>query len=244
MLVQYILLLLFSANVFGKEILLANNSAILVTKIGGLNAQGIFAGIVLIILGFTFTFCGRKLVKVLVFISGFAFTVIFVLVIAYRIRAPQPGENARALIYLIIAIITGFLGGGFAVWSYKFGLFVVGALGGFAVSSYIIAWSGKSLFADNWIRFVFILVFCIIGGFLVVFFERPAMIFCTSIYGSYALFVGIDCFARVGFKELVFSILHNVQAPTKTSPAVYGFLAGTILVSAIGMLFQFKTTKA
>ncbi|PWA00756.1 hypothetical protein BB558_003222 [Smittium angustum] len=205
-----------------------------IAKNGSLTASGITAGIILIVLGTMFLFFGRKLIKITIFFGGFFLFGIVFLVIAYKIRAPLDGENVRAIIYLAIAIVVGLIGGALTLWLYKLGLFILGGLGGFALAAYIMNWSSIGLFNQNWARIVFICAFVIIGGLLVLFFERPVTIISTSIYGSYALFVGIDCFARTGFKESIASVLSKTTNPVKNTAAIYGMLAGTIVLAIIG----------
>ncbi|PVU85593.1 hypothetical protein BB559_006928 [Furculomyces boomerangus] len=219
------------------------DASIDIAKNGSLTASGITAGVILIVLGTMFLFFGRKLVKITIFFGGFFLFGILFLIVAYRIRAPLDGENTRAMIYLVVAIVVGLIGGALALWLFKLGLFILGGLGGFALAAYIMNWSSTGLFSQNWVRIVFIVAFVIVGGLLVLFFERPAIIISTSIYGSYALFVGIDCFAKTGFKESVASALSKTVNPVKNTLSVYGMLAGTIVLAIIGALVQFKTTK-
>ncbi|PWA01190.1 hypothetical protein BB558_002722 [Smittium angustum] len=220
-----------------------DDASIDITNNGGISASGITAGVILIVLGTIFLFFGRKLIKITIFFGGFFFVGILFLTIAYVIRAPLDGENTRAIIYLVVAIAVGLIGGAFALWLYKLGLFILGCLGGFALAAYIMNWSSSGLFSQNWVRIVFIVVFVIIGGLLVIFFERPVTIISTSIYGSYALFVGIDCFAKTGFKESIASVLSKTTNPVKNTATIYGMLAGTIVLAIIGASFQFMVFK-
>ncbi|PVU85099.1 hypothetical protein BB559_007215, partial [Furculomyces boomerangus] len=189
-----------------------------IPKIGGLTTGGIIAGVVLVVLGTIFLFFGKKLIKVTIFLGDFFLVGVVFLVIAYKIRAPLDGENTRSVTYLVVAIVVGLIGGALTLWLYKTNLLIIGGLGGFAVAAYIMSWSSTGLFSQIWVRVVFIVASVIVGGLLVLFLERPAIIISTSIYGSYALFVGIDCFARTGFKESIASVLVKLQIPSKTLP--------------------------
>ncbi|OMJ16876.1 hypothetical protein AYI70_g6320, partial [Smittium culicis] len=146
---------------------------------GTITASGIVPGIVLLIISIMFTFFGR----------------IIVLYVEYKIRAPNDGENTRAIIYFIVAMLCGVLGGVLCLFLYRVGVFLIGVLGGFALANFILTFSATGVFNQNYARIIFIVVFCIIGGVLTLFMERPAIIASSSVYGSYITFVGIDCFA-------------------------------------------------
>ncbi|OMJ28178.1 hypothetical protein AYI69_g2351 [Smittium culicis] len=162
----------------------------------------------------------------------------------YNIRAPGDNENTRALIYLIVAIVLGLIGGTVCLFFFKLGLFIVGVLGGFALASFIMTWSPNGIFNDNWANILFISVISVVVGVLILFFERPIMIVSTSTFGSYATFVGIDCFARTGFMETASLVLQNENNISSHSAKVYGMLAGTIILAIIGIFYQFKYTKS
>ncbi|PVZ97050.1 hypothetical protein BB558_007018 [Smittium angustum] len=220
-----------------------NYANIDITKNGSLTASGITAGVILMILGTIFLFYGRKLVKITIFFGGFFFLSIFCLVLTYWIRAPLNGENTRALIYVVLSIVLGLLGGALALWLYKINLLIIGVLGGFSLAVYIMNWSSTGFFSNNWAKIIFIIAFMIVGGLLVVFLERPAIIGSTSTYGSYSIFVGIDCFTRTGFKESIISVFRKTTNPVKNTPSMYGMLVGTIIFAIIGATIQFKITS-
>ncbi|PVU85966.1 hypothetical protein BB559_006727, partial [Furculomyces boomerangus] len=210
---------------------------------GGLTTGGIIAGVVLVVLGTIFLFFGKKLIKVTIFLGGFFLVGVVFLVIAYKIRAPLDGENTRELIYLVVAIVLGLIGGTLALWLYKTNLLIIGGLGGFAVAAYIMSWSSTGLFSQIWVRVVFIVAFVIVGGLLVVYLKRPAIIISTSSYGPYSLFVGIDFFAKTGYKECITNILSEAKSPVKNTTAIYVMLVGAIIFAVIGAIIQFKTTS-
>ncbi|OMJ21069.1 hypothetical protein AYI70_g3698 [Smittium culicis] len=210
---------------------------------GTITASGIVPGIILLIIGIMFTFFGRKLVKAMIFLAGFCFVGIIVLYVEYKIRAPNDGENTRAIIYFIVAMLCGVLGGVLCLFLYRVGVFLIGVLGGFALANFILTFSATGVFNQNYARIIFIVVFCIIGGVLTLFMERPAIIASSSVYGSYITFVGIDCFAKTGFKESILLIAQGYQSIKGRSSSVYGMLAGTVILAIIGMIVQFRTTK-
>ncbi|OLY84839.1 hypothetical protein AYI68_g994 [Smittium mucronatum] len=233
---------LFSALTNAQNISINGSNDIIFSK-GTVDASGIVAGIILIVFGFIFTFFGRKLVKVLIFLAGVCFVGIFVLYAEYKIRAPQDGESTRTLIYFIVALAIGCIGGFVCLFLYKVGIFLVGALGGFALANFILTFSSSGIFSQTYARIIFIVVLAAIGGVITLFIERPAIIIGSSAYGSYISFVGIDCFARTGFKESILLVVYGSQSIKGRPAGVYGMLAGTVVLAIMGMLVQFKTTK-
>ncbi|KAJ2818918.1 hypothetical protein GGI24_004951, partial [Coemansia furcata] len=161
----------------------------------------------------------------------------------YKIRAPQDDEKGRQLWYLGIAAICGLLGGALLLFLYKVGLALVGALGGFALASWILAMKSGGLIHSDVGRILFIVAFVIVGMAVVFFIERPAIIVASAIWGSYALFVGIDCFARTGFQYTALAFLNAPGAVYETSPKVYAMIAGMAVCACLGIVTQFLTTR-
>ncbi|KAJ1999384.1 hypothetical protein GGI04_004588 [Coemansia thaxteri] len=209
---------------------------------GALVASGIIAGIALIVIGFFFNYFGYRLVKVLVFLAGFCVVGGLVLYAEYKIRAPHEDEKGRQVWYLGIAAICGLLGGALMLFLYKVGLALVGALGGFALASWILGMKSGGLIHSDVGRILFIVGFVLAGIIVVFFVERPAIIVASSIWGSYALFVGIDCFARTGFQYTALAFLNAPGAVYETSPKVYAMIAGMAVSACLGIAAQFWLT--
>ncbi|KAJ2063725.1 hypothetical protein GGI17_001511 [Coemansia sp. S146] len=220
-----------------------DDGSLALSKHGALIASGIIAGIALILIGFFFNFFGYKLVKVLIFLAGFCVVGGLVLYAEYKIRAPQEDEKGRQLWYLGVAAICGLLGGALLLFLYKVGLALVGALGGFALASWILAMKSGGLIHSDVGRILFIVAFVLVGMAVVFFIERPAIIVASAIWGSYALFVGIDCFARTGFQYTALAFLNAPGAVYETSPKVYAMIAGMAVCACLGIVTQFWTTR-
>ncbi|KAJ2159177.1 hypothetical protein GGF46_003224 [Coemansia sp. RSA 552] len=170
-----------------KHVSTEDGGGLALTDNGALVASGIVAGIVLIVLGLFFNFFGYKLVKVLVFLAGFCVVGGLVLYAEYKIRPPRDDEKGRQLWYLIIAAIFGVLAGGLMLFLYKVGIALVGALGGFALASWILSMKSGGLIASDVGRILFIVGFIVAGMIAALFLQRPAIIVASSIWGSYML---------------------------------------------------------
>ncbi|PIA16546.1 hypothetical protein COEREDRAFT_8334 [Coemansia reversa NRRL 1564] len=210
---------------------------------GALVASGIVAGIVLIVIGFFFNYFGYRLVKVLIFLAGFCVVGGLVLYAEYSIRAPLEDEKGRQLWYLAIAAILGVVAGGILLFLYKVGVAFVGALGGFALASWILSMRSGGVIHSDIGRILFIVGLVIVGIVAALFLQRPAIIVASSIWGSYMLFVGIDCFARTGFQFTALTFLNTPGAVYEASPKVYAMIACMALSALLGILMQFRLTR-
>ncbi|KAI9506057.1 hypothetical protein GGI25_004414 [Coemansia spiralis] len=213
------------------------------TNHGALVASGIVAGIVLIIIGFFCNYLGYKLVKVLIFLAGFCVVGGLVLYAEYKIRSPHEDEKGRQVWYLAIAAVLGAIAGFILLFLYKVGVALIGALGGFALSTWILAMKSGGLIHSDVGRILFIVACIIIGMVVALFIQRPAIIVASSIWGSYALFVGIDCFARTGFQYTALAFLNTPGATYETSPKVYAMIACMAVSACLGIFVQFWTTR-
>ncbi|KAJ2787839.1 hypothetical protein GGI15_000408 [Coemansia interrupta] len=206
---------------------------------GGLVASGIIAGIALIVIGFICNYFGYKFVRVLIFLAGFCVVGGLVLYAEYKIRAPREDEKGRQVWYLAIAAVFGLIGGGISMFLFKVGVALVGALGGFALATWILSMKSGGLIHSDVGRILFIVAMIIVGMLAALFLQTPAIVVSSSIWGSYALFVGIDCFARTGFQNTALDFLNTPGAVYETSPKVYAMIACMAVSAILGIIVQF-----
>ncbi|KAJ2295118.1 hypothetical protein IWW55_005550 [Coemansia sp. RSA 2706] len=241
-----VLLCLFTATAAAAENVKqvgTEDGGLALTDSGALVASGIVAGIALIAIGFFFNYFGYRLVKVLVFLAGFCVVGGLVLYAEYKIRPPHDDEHGRQLWYLGIAAILGALGGGLMLFLFKVGVALVGALGGFALASWILAMRSGGVIHSDVGRVLFIVALVVAGMVAALFLQRPAIIVASSVWGSYMLFVGIDCFARTGFQYTALAFLNTPGAAYITSPKVYAMIACMALSALLGVVAQFRLTR-
>ncbi|KAJ2455684.1 hypothetical protein EV183_000531 [Coemansia sp. RSA 2336] len=210
---------------------------------GALVASGIVAGVVLIVVGLFFNFFGYRLVKVLIFLAGFCVVGGLVLYAEYKIRAPLEDEKGRQLWYLAIAAILGAVAGGILLFVYKVGVAFVGALGGFALASWILGMQSGGVIHSDVGRALFIAAFVVVGMIAALVLQRPALIIASAIWGSYILFVGIDCFVHTGFQNTALAFLNTPGAVYVTSPKVYAMIGCMALSAVLGIVAQFRLTR-
>ncbi|KAJ1819505.1 hypothetical protein LPJ75_001182 [Coemansia sp. RSA 2598] len=235
------LLMLFLGTVAADtvESVTTSDGSLSLNSNGSIVAGGIIAGIALIIIGFFFNYFGFKLAKVLVFLAGFCVVGGLVLYAEYKIRTPREDEKGRQVWYLAIAAVFGILGGLLSLFLFNVGIALVGALGGFALASWILAMKSGGLIHSDAGRIIFIVAMIIVGMLAALFLKNPAIIVLSSIWGSYALFVGIDCFARTGFQYTALNFLNTPGAVYETSPKVYAMIACMAVSAVLGIIFQF-----
>ncbi|PVU94386.1 hypothetical protein BB561_002581 [Smittium simulii] len=241
MLQKQLLLCLFS---LAAALAQTDDTKIKFNENGSIEASGAVAGAVLIVVGLLFTFFGRKLIKVIIFLSGWAFVAALSLTVMYKVRAPTDTEEKRALIYLICSMALGLIGGIVAVALYKVGLFLVGALGGFAIGSYILTWSSVGIFKEKWAQITFVCVLALLAGIIILVIEKPVVIMLTSLQGSYSFFVGVDCFTKTGFKDAMVSVFSDLNRIDDINKKIYIMLGGTALFALIGIIVQFSTNRS
>ncbi|PVV05471.1 hypothetical protein BB560_000003 [Smittium megazygosporum] len=238
-LLSFFFLLLSATGVMGFDFKTSNISI----DQDGINASGIVAGIILIGIGLVISFLGTKVVKALVFCTGVLLGWMVTMIVLYKIRAPTDTENTRILIYVIGSVVVGIIFGVLAIIFFKVGVFFVGAASGLALGAFILTWSGEGIFHQEWLRIVFLVIFAVIGGVLIVFLEKPIIIIGSSILGAYITFIGIDCFARTGYKDIVANIFRGVTVDIGRDAKVYAMLGGTIAFALVSMFVQFRLSR-
>ncbi|ORX65474.1 hypothetical protein K493DRAFT_312959, partial [Basidiobolus meristosporus CBS 931.73] len=208
------------------------------------STQKIIAGVLLIAIGFAFCFFGRRLVKVTIFLGGFVFFTGLALVVCANISPIETNNATKSWIYLAVSIVAGLVGGYLLICLFQVGLAIVGGLGGFALSMIILSLKDNMIIASNTGRIIFVVVFVVIGAVSILFMEKHILIWASSISGSYTMVVGVDVFVKTGLYyslNLFFRGQHGVFYHTDAK--VYAMLASVILISGIGALFQYRTTR-
>jgi hypothetical protein len=200
-----------------------------------------------IIGGLFLAFAGYRLFKATLFLVGFIAFADIAYWILVRVE-PQTGYANRNLMMLLVPIGAGIIGGLIAFKLFKFGLSLIGALGGATLAIIILSMKNNSLIETDTGRILFVLGMALIGGILIHFVERPAIIVSTSLLGSFTTFVGIDSIAKTGFAHTVQLFLFGgVQLSSlntyTASGGVIGMIVGTLILTAISAASQFQINK-
>ena len=199
--------------------------------------QGVFS----IILGTFLSFFGTKLFKYALFFAGYlVFSMItYFILITFRVN--------NNLVLILVPFVVGTIGGLIAWKLWKFGVSVIGFLGGAFLAVLILGLKTGGVIESVIGKLIFVVVFGIVGAIVIQLFERPALIVSTSFAGSYLVFFGIDLFVRTGFSNsynsIVLQITNGQSATYELSGSVIGMLVGVVLMTLIGCLAQYRMNQ-
>jgi hypothetical protein len=163
-----------------------------------LTASAIASGVICLVFGLLLLFAGYRLLKPMLFLAGlYVFTILgFAILTKAEPAAGYPNSDA-VLFWGSIAI--GVLGGILSLVLLQFGLTMLGALAGFCLAVFILSLKSGGLIESSGGRIALIVCLCLLGAILIHFFEKPLIIVCSSMAGSYSIVYGIDTFAKVGY---------------------------------------------
>lgn len=196
-------------------------------------------GTLLIVAGVFFTFLGRKLFQVAVFVVGMVITVFAILILFYTTFLNDNTESWVGWTVLAFSILIGCgIGFLFTKLVRPAGAILAG-WGGFMLGllineAWLANYGSQAVF---WCVCIGVALVCAIPGFIL--FNQAIMI-STSFIGSYFIMRGISLFAG-GFPpamELVAEVKSG--AITSVEPAFWGYVAGIVVVTILGSVVQFK----
>ncbi|KAJ3082810.1 hypothetical protein HK102_001450, partial [Quaeritorhiza haematococci] len=208
-----------------------------------INVGSVVVAVILIATGALLVFFGHKLFKPVLFIAGFYFFSLLAFVILRGMQSNGVNFGERAgLIFLIVALVAGLLGGFLFMILWRLGLSAIGGLLGFTLAVFILSLINGGTISSGVGRSIFIAVFVIIGAIVINFVERPLLILGTAFPGSYAVFFGLDAFIRSGFNQTTLALVGGAGI-YETSPVVYGMIAGFLVLGLVGTGVQWSMSK-
>ncbi len=201
-------------------------------------------GLIIIGLGIFFCFFGEEFVKATQVIAGAALAMILVI---YLILA-----NSSVVLYtwqfwliLVFSLLIGCLAGWFMSKIQWLPGVVFGTLLGFVVGFVLFNLFLRFIQSNPVAVFWVTMCVCLIGGILLgYFFEESISIISTSVVGAYGIVRGISIMAG-GFPDerQVYELGTKgewSQMKNLLTPVVYAYLAGFVVLAALGMFIQFK----
>ena len=203
------------------------------------------------IVGFTLAFFGIRFFRFVIGVTGFLIfaTLGYIILINVHLHNYNFGDHFD---YLIGAGVLGFGVAGAALSGYlwKWILLGLGAFGG--VSLALAVFSGiNQQSVPAWLRPISLGFAAIIGAYLLHKFERPLIIFATSITGSLLFTFGLDAFIGTGFDLIILAIVSGSIDPTQiqikeqqTLGMVIFWAGMTILGIALQAKFVGKNVKS
>ncbi|RKP06891.1 hypothetical protein THASP1DRAFT_6675, partial [Thamnocephalis sphaerospora] len=163
--------------------------------------QSIVAAIICLAVGFILCFFGYRFFRPTLFFAGFCIAALLAYIGCINI-APLTGDDMDGIkrtVYIVVTVVAGFIAGILCVIFWRFGLMIVGALGGLVGALFILALAPDGLIADNVGRALFIVVLTILCAILIFKFERPVVIIATAVAGGFGMALGIDFFVQSEF---------------------------------------------
>ncbi|KAJ1961409.1 hypothetical protein H4R35_007446, partial [Dimargaris xerosporica] len=201
----------------------------------------IVVGVIMLLIGILFAFLGNRMFRLVMFASGFVYLGFGVLLICIRVH--PPGDSAgRTVGYIIAGSVCGVIGGILFACVWWLGLAGVGSLGGIALATLILSLKDGSLIQSPIGRGFFVAGLAALAIVLIFVLEKYIVILSTSFFGSLATFVGIDCFAKTGFRFILFLVLTAHSDSLKyydVNSKVYGMIGGAVAMTAVGCVIQF-----
>jgi hypothetical protein len=158
-----------------------------------------------------------------------------------------PPEGYSDVIMITIPIVTGLLGALIAYRLWRFGLSLVGFLGGSALALILLSTKTGGLIESPMGRVAFVIALGIIAGILIHFLEIPVLIGSTSIAGAYATVFGVDIFLKTGFASIFQLLLNNInQTPDIIFTAdgkVIAMIVAVIILTLLGCIVQYRANQ-
>ncbi|KAJ1565862.1 hypothetical protein HK096_008420 [Nowakowskiella sp. JEL0078] len=223
------------------------NTNTLLQTVNGVNWGTGTAAVIFIIVGSLMAFFGYALFKVVLFIGGFFSFAGLGYVVLNIIRSSYPSTaeafaNNGLLIYGIVVITSGLIGGGLTICLWKLGLSLIGGLLGFIIATLIQQSVEGGLIKSDVGRIVFVAIVVIVFAIAILFLERPLLIFGTAFPGAYAVAWGADVFVNTGFKIAALAVLSNNTSSIHLTTGVWIMIGGFLGLGILGTLVQYFWT--
>jgi len=194
-----------------------------------------------IVFGLLWLFLGYRLIRVVLFLCGFA---TFFVICLYLVT-PRAPTLALWLVYTIAAA-AGVVGGLLFVALSKLGYFLFGFVVGVLLAALVIAATPiVGLFSSGLIPLIIVLCTGVVVAICTVIFSRALLIIGTSFNGTILIATTLDkLFYQSSLESFIPDLLDNVNNRMKVSSGweIYLIFAGIVLVTLIGVFVQFRFT--
>ncbi len=189
-----------------------------------------------VIVGSLVCFFGRTLFKPVLFISGIIVSVVLIWIIFYSTFLNQNTKTWVGWVVLAGAVLFGCVIGCLLTKFAKIGAFVVAAWGGFSLG--LLLYNTIIYKMDSDVGFWLFTIGCALAcGILALFFFDHILILATALGGSFLVINGIGLVA--GRYDNPFTIAQKLNKGVidHIDPVFYAYLAGNIVLFAMGALF-------
>ncbi|RKP38426.1 hypothetical protein BJ085DRAFT_30036 [Dimargaris cristalligena] len=198
----------------------------------------------MLVFGILFAFLGNRLFRLVMFLTGFVYLGLGVLLLCIRIH--PPGTSVGHIIgYLVTSGVFGLIGGALFAAIWWLGLAGVGSLGGLAIAAVILSFKNGALITNPIGRGFFIAGMIVLAIVLIFVLEKWIVILSTAFFGSLATFIGLDCFFKTGFRFILYLVV-TAKADKllyETNGKVYGMIGGMLGLIIIACVVQYMVYK-
>lgn len=206
-----------------------------------ITAQGVIAGVILIIFGLLLCFFGYRLFHLTMFLIGF-----YLLGNITYIAMANAGITSQTLL-LVISLVVGIIGGLLLLCCSRLGVALLGALALYMLGLWILGWRhGGSITTDTG-RGIFLGILAIVGFMIGCFRELETVIIGTAIVGAYSFVIGVDFFAQTGYTAAANRFI-NSKSPlewrvSQLSGGEIALLVTFIIMALAGMAVQWTAWR-
>ncbi|KAI9349472.1 hypothetical protein DFJ73DRAFT_833681 [Zopfochytrium polystomum] len=199
--------------------------------------------------GFMILFFGHRLFKPVLFVSGFNLIALIVLYIIHAV-SNRTGSYYNESIYFVSAFVAGFMGGLLLTCIWRAGVFAVGSLLGYTVSTLLLSFLPTT--AVNPIaRSLLILATTIALGVAICFWERHLLVAATAVPGALYVSCAIDLYTRCGLLDAQEAYIAARDPPVSVSTGAVGsrgrfvaLVSACVILAAVGAVVQALLLRA
>lgn len=196
----------------------------------------------LIVFGLFACFFGRKLFKVVLFLTAMIVVSFAGMFLCYSTFLYKEHQNWVGWTVLACWIVIGLLAGVLMLKLLRFGIFLLATWGGILLGQII--WTSFVYYsASQAVYWICIVAFGIIIGLLALKIEEHVLIFATSFTGAYMFHRGIAMVAPGWPNDMTLAKLVEDKRIDQIDPRFYAYLAGIVILTIIGIVVQYKQKK-
>jgi hypothetical protein len=197
---------------------------------------------VFLVVGFLVCFLGRSLFKPVLFIAGILLSVSLVWIIFYSTFLSDNTKQWVGWVVLAGSVVLGLIIGCLFVKLVRLGAFILAAWGGFALA--LLIYNSFMYKMNSNVGFwCFTVGVALLFGILALWFFDHILIHSTALAGSFLVINGIGLVA--GRYQNPFTIADEINNGVidHIDPVFYAYLAGNLVLYALGALFQYRQRR-
>ena len=197
----------------------------------------------IIVIGLYFLVLGAYFTRISVFLIIFVTTIFAVLFVMYAIILPYSTPDYVGWIILPAAAVAGLVIAGLTTTFLKIGVFLIGWWGGGMLATWLFQMIIYKISSKTIVLWIMIAVFALILGIIALKFLKFVMIVGTSFIGSYLTVRGVSFY--LGGYPNEFQMYNDIQVGDfdNVPYTMYLYVAGMLVLSIIGIIFQHKRFK-